>query len=230
MKSDLALSLSGGRHSTYSFFTFAQGDPSHLAWPHSILCGNEKHIGGCPSKLETKCWTARSPHLPQKYHLQKILAKTSLCSRRKTVWAKQKEISYFSHCRQRNMFSLCFTVASGGQRYQLYETPKKWNSFHRPSRDSTKAQRHFHCSYTLHLTPRCKEQIQVTMTGQWGKSKDMRAKSSYPDETFHWKLGLFSKKKGPSRQLQLNMLEKHGFEVHSITYKITNNNTKFKKH
>lgn len=33
-----------------------------------------------------------------------------MLQKKNSVWAKQKELSYFSHCRQRNMFSLHSTV------------------------------------------------------------------------------------------------------------------------
>lgn len=70
------------------------------------------------------------------------------------VWVKQQKISSPTAnkgiC---SLFHLAPEVTAGGQRHQLCEAPNKQNSFHRRSDGSTKAQSHFCCSHTLHLSP-----------------------------------------------------------------------------
>lgn len=194
MKFNITVPTSGSRHRTHSFFTFPQGDPSHLARPHRILCGTKKQTGGWPSKRKKKYRTCQEPSSSSEVPSADNTGQGIIVLKKKnTVWAKQKETPYFSHCRQGNMFSLHFTVLqkwvslavkdSGFVKLPINKTvftglPMAAQG----DRDTFIAP----IPITHHLSPRCREQIQVTTAGHWGKSKDIRAKSSHPDNTFPW--------------------------------------------
>lgn len=158
---------------------FSQGDPNHLARPHSIFGRTKNKQEADLQSQGRNIKPARSPHLPQNYQQQTIPDTALLSSGRKAVsgWSNNK---YFLPL-QTKEYVLCFTLL-----HKWLLEVKDTSSVKLPINKTVftdiqmAAQRHrVTFAAPTPFTSHCnEEQIQVTTVGHWGRSKDITAKSN----------------------------------------------------